>query len=98
MPAESLYPKFDIPKEDLWGFLFERKDRDYPDDKGMFCSAPTYFGLRLTADSHFQGPLHQPVLHLCANQSFGDRVWQRTEEHVGVQKGRCSCTIHPKLH
>lgn len=34
MPADSTYPKFDIPKEDLWSFLFERKDRDYPDDKG----------------------------------------------------------------
>lgn len=34
MPAESLFPKFEVPKEDLWGFLFERKDREYPDDKG----------------------------------------------------------------
>ena len=33
MPTESLYPKFDIPDTDLWGFLFERNDRPYPDDK-----------------------------------------------------------------
>ena len=35
MPAESTYPKLDIPNVDVWGFLFERKDRPYPDDKGI---------------------------------------------------------------
>jgi len=34
MPTESKYPLIDIPKTDLWGFLFERKDKEYPDDKG----------------------------------------------------------------
>jgi hypothetical protein len=34
MPTESTYPKLDIPDVDLWTFLFERKDREYPDDKG----------------------------------------------------------------
>ena len=34
MPTESLLPKIDIPDVDLWGFLFERNDRPYPDDKG----------------------------------------------------------------
>lgn len=33
MPTESLHPPVDIPNTDLWGFLFERKDRLYPDDK-----------------------------------------------------------------
>lgn len=34
MPTESTYPKLDIPQVDLWEFLFERKDREFPDDKG----------------------------------------------------------------
>jgi 4-coumarate--CoA ligase len=38
MPTESSYPKLDIPNVDLWAFLFERKDREYPDDKGMHFS------------------------------------------------------------
>jgi hypothetical protein len=34
MPTESTYPKLDIPNVDLWTFLFERKGREFPDDKG----------------------------------------------------------------
>ena len=34
MPAESTYPRLEIPNVDLWGFLFERTDRPFPDDKG----------------------------------------------------------------
>lgn len=36
MPTESKYPLIDIPKTDLWGFLFERKDKEYPDDKVIY--------------------------------------------------------------
>lgn len=35
MPSESKYPNVPIPDLDLWSFLFERKDRPYPDDKGI---------------------------------------------------------------
>ena len=34
MPAESKYPPIDIPNVGLWDFLFERKERDFSDDKG----------------------------------------------------------------
>ena len=34
MPTESTYASFDVPNLDLWAFFFERKDRQYPDDKG----------------------------------------------------------------
>jgi 4-coumarate--CoA ligase len=34
MPTESFYPSFEVPKLGLWDFLFERKDREFPDDKG----------------------------------------------------------------
>lgn len=34
MPAKSTYPDIDIPDVDIWTFLFERKDKEYPDDKG----------------------------------------------------------------
>jgi 4-coumarate--CoA ligase len=34
MPSASAYPSFAIPKEDIFTFLFENKERQYPDDKG----------------------------------------------------------------
>lgn len=34
MPTESSYPAFTVPADGLWDFLFERKDREFPDDKG----------------------------------------------------------------
>lgn len=36
MPTKSTYPDLDIPNVDIWTFLFERKDREYPDDKVIF--------------------------------------------------------------
>ena len=36
MPTESLYPRIDIPNIDIWGLMFERKDREFPDDKGSY--------------------------------------------------------------
>lgn len=33
MPSESLYPAVEIPNVSLWDFLFERKDKPFPDDK-----------------------------------------------------------------
>ncbi|KAK4553286.1 hypothetical protein LTR86_009586 [Recurvomyces mirabilis] len=41
MPAESKYPPINIPNVGLWDFLFERKDRDFPDDKPIFVDADT---------------------------------------------------------
>lgn len=35
MPTKSTYVDLDIPNVDIFTFLFERKDRKYPDDKGM---------------------------------------------------------------
>ena len=34
MPTESTYPRIQIPQVDIWGIVFERQDRPYPDDKG----------------------------------------------------------------
>lgn len=39
MPIESSHPPLKIPNVDLWRFLFERQDREYPDNKG---SQPVY--------------------------------------------------------
>ncbi|GAB7349521.1 hypothetical protein MBLNU459_g0226t1 [Dothideomycetes sp. NU459] len=36
MPTPSSYPPIDIPKTDIWGFLFERKDKPFSDDKVVF--------------------------------------------------------------
>lgn len=37
MPTESFYPSFEVPELGLWDFLFERNDREFPDDKGKNC-------------------------------------------------------------
>jgi 4-coumarate--CoA ligase len=34
MPVSSAFPSFELPQQDIWTFLFERKDKPYPDDKG----------------------------------------------------------------
>ncbi|KAI9843009.1 MAG: hypothetical protein M1838_002895 [Thelocarpon superellum] len=36
MPIESNYPPIEIPQVDIWSLLFERKDRDFADDKVIF--------------------------------------------------------------
>ncbi|ATZ46425.1 hypothetical protein BCIN_01g10250 [Botrytis cinerea B05.10] len=41
MPTASTYPLLDIPQVDLWEFLFERKDREFPDDKAIYTDAET---------------------------------------------------------
>lgn len=34
MPVQSTLPQIDIPNVGIWDFLFERKDLDFPADKG----------------------------------------------------------------
>ena len=34
MVIDSTYPPITVPPENLWRFLFERTDRDYPDNHG----------------------------------------------------------------
>ncbi|KAE8380697.1 hypothetical protein BDV26DRAFT_256830 [Aspergillus bertholletiae] len=41
MPVSSQYPPVDIPNVDLWTFLFERKDRNFPDDNIIYQDADT---------------------------------------------------------
>ncbi|KAL2834305.1 hypothetical protein BDW59DRAFT_137676 [Aspergillus cavernicola] len=41
MPVSSRYPTIDIPNVDLWSFLFERKDKLFPDDKTIYTDADT---------------------------------------------------------
>ncbi|KIX00172.1 uncharacterized protein Z518_10309 [Rhinocladiella mackenziei CBS 650.93] len=36
MPFESTFPPISVPPIDLWAFLFERTDRDYPEDHVIF--------------------------------------------------------------
>ncbi|KAI9796146.1 MAG: hypothetical protein M1833_006484 [Piccolia ochrophora] len=54
MPSESTYPHIDIPNLDIWTFLFERKDREYPGDKTIYIDPDTnrsytYDAVRSTA-------------------------------------------------
>lgn len=41
MPVASSYPSFEVPNLDLWSFLFERKDKPFPDDKILYQDADT---------------------------------------------------------
>ncbi|PYH63316.1 acyl--CoA ligase [Aspergillus vadensis CBS 113365] len=41
MPVSSRYPPVDIPDLDIWSFLFERKDKPFPDDKVIYQDADT---------------------------------------------------------
>lgn len=34
MPFDSAYPPLSIPDVDLFSFLFDRNDREFPDDHG----------------------------------------------------------------
>ena len=36
MPSNSPFPDVEIPDVDLWGFMFEWKDRDFSDDKVIY--------------------------------------------------------------
>ncbi|PYH99613.1 acetyl-CoA synthetase-like protein [Aspergillus ellipticus CBS 707.79] len=45
MPVSSRYPPEDIPDVDIWTFLFERKDRAFPDDKVIYQDADTHRSL-----------------------------------------------------
>ncbi|OAL01327.1 acetyl-CoA synthetase-like protein [Phaeosphaeriaceae sp. SRC1lsM3a] len=36
MPSKSPYPDVEIPDTDLWGLMFDRKDRDFSDDKVIY--------------------------------------------------------------
>ena len=48
MPTKSTYVDIDIPNVDIFTFLFENKDREYPDDKGIL--VPFAMRLRRLAD------------------------------------------------
>jgi acyl-CoA synthetase (AMP-forming)/AMP-acid ligase II len=36
MPTKSPFPDVEIPNIDLWSLMFDRKDRDFPDDKVIY--------------------------------------------------------------
>jgi 4-coumarate--CoA ligase len=36
MPIHSAHPPIVLPSIDVWTFLFEESDRDFPDDHGQF--------------------------------------------------------------
>ena len=39
MPTSSPFPDVHIPETDLWGLIFDRKDRGFPDNKVLYRSA-----------------------------------------------------------
>ncbi|KAJ4344739.1 uncharacterized protein N0V89_012483 [Didymosphaeria variabile] len=60
MPTNSSYPEAPIPDVDLWGFLFERKDKPFSDDKVIYVDphtnrSYTYAQVKATAIEFGQG-------------------------------------------
>ncbi|KAF9885666.1 hypothetical protein FE257_012648 [Aspergillus nanangensis] len=60
MPVSSPYASVDVPDVDLWTFLFDRKDKQFPDDKVIYQDADTqrsytYQGVKEAALSFGQG-------------------------------------------
>ncbi|KAF2098599.1 4-coumarate-CoA ligase-like protein [Rhizodiscina lignyota] len=41
MPTSSPYPHIDIPNQDIFQFMFERKDKPYPDNKVIYVDSET---------------------------------------------------------
>ena len=40
MPISSQFPSLDLLETDVWSFLFERKSKPFPDDKGISPNFP----------------------------------------------------------
>ncbi|KAF2440917.1 4-coumarate-CoA ligase-like protein [Karstenula rhodostoma CBS 690.94] len=60
MPTKSSFPDVPIPDVDLWGFLFERKDKPFQDDKVIYVDpytkrSYTYAQVKATAIEFGQG-------------------------------------------
>ena len=36
MPTISSFEDVDIPDVDLWGLMFDRKSKDFPDSQGLY--------------------------------------------------------------
>ncbi|KAL9005966.1 MAG: hypothetical protein Q9188_001256 [Gyalolechia gomerana] len=41
MPTQSPYPAIQVPPTDIWGLLFERQDRPFPDNKVVYLDPDT---------------------------------------------------------
>jgi hypothetical protein len=72
MPISSQFPPLDLLETDIWSFLFERKSKPFPDDKGIPPKLPskdltdtlvqssTRMGTRI-APSHTPKSVQQPL-------------------------------------
>ncbi|KAF1949606.1 4-coumarate-CoA ligase-like protein [Byssothecium circinans] len=63
MPSKSSYPNIPIPDTDLWGFLFERKEKPFPDNKVIYLDpytkrSYTYAQVKSTAIEFGKGLKH----------------------------------------
>jgi 4-coumarate--CoA ligase len=60
MPTESPRPSIEVPKEDLYAFCMERKDRPFPDNHVIFIDGDsglelTFAGIREQAEAFGRG-------------------------------------------
>jgi hypothetical protein len=112
MPAKSPYDDIEIPNVDIWTFLFERKDKEYPDDKGaislisrlylycnMLCKIVVHTELlTFKLHSHLPRSRYQTIIYIRTNPRRSSRVWKRSSLNMGMEERRCPCTLHTKLH
>jgi hypothetical protein len=63
MPTESFYPSFEVPELGLWDFLFERKDREFPDDKGEHWCRAYHHCTQSDESIQSSSSTHTPIDH-----------------------------------
>ena len=65
MPTKSSFPDVEIPDVDLWGLMFDRKDRNFSDDKGNILKENTELASMLMSLSAIPHGEFGQGIHLC---------------------------------
>ena len=65
MPTKSSFPDVEIPDVDLWGLMFDRKDRNFSDDKGDILKENTELASMLMSLSAIPHGEFGQGIHLC---------------------------------
>jgi hypothetical protein len=74
MPAKSPFPDVEAPNVDLWGLMFDRKEKGFSANKGMLFERQEEQQILTTRSDIPHGRLGQEV-HICRGQSLGNNFW-----------------------
>lgn len=77
MVSSSPYPSIEIPKVDIWDFLFERDDREWPDDQGEQNHVREVSHTKSVLRSNICVARARPAAHISNNPTRGDMFWEK---------------------